>query len=632
VPGYGLQHLELPWRHARLSAHTPCSEDNRRPPFGYNGVMFLRRCYRVREGRRYAYWALVESYRTSRGSRQRLISYLGNYDEPFRQGVLLAAGGNDWAAQLPLPGLEPPGAARVDPEWVEVDVKRVRIERSRAFGGAWVGLQVAERLGLPAFLRAQIRTGGEEIPWPLMGLVLVLGRLCHPGSELSLAEQGYERTSLPELLGVPAAKINDDRLYRALDRLLPSKVELEKHLKARLGELFGLQYDLLLYDVTSTFFEGQAARNPQAQRGYSRDQRPDCKQVCIALVVSREGLPLGYEVFAGNRTDVTTVEEIVTKIETQYGSADRIWVMDRGMTSEANLEFLRKKKRQYILGAPKGQLRHYEQQLTEQGWQEVRKGLEVKLCTGPEGEETFILCRSAERREKEHAMHERAAERLESGLRELAASCRKGTLGTQTVAQVERRVGRLLEKSTRAARLFQVEVSATTGGKPEAGEAEGPVRVTWKRNAKWSEWAALSEGCYLLRTNIADWDAAALWQAYVQLTEAEAAFRIHKSDLALRPIWHQREDRVQAHILVCFLGYVLWKTLGKMCQAAGLGTCPRKVWEELSELRTVDVVLPTRHGVELRRRCVERPSKHQAILLRQLGLELPESLPIHDAT
>jgi transposase len=578
--------------------------------------VFLRRHYRRRNGERQAYWALVESYRTERGPRQRVVAYLGNLEEPLLRGVLVAAGGDDLAAQLPLPGVGT--ATPADAEWVEVDAKRVRIERSRAFGGAWIGLQVAEQLGLPAFLRESVATRCEEIPWPLMALVLVLGRLCEPGSELSLAEQGYERTALPELLGVPAAKVNDDRLYRALDKLLPAKADLEQHLKRRLGELFGLEYDLLLYDVTSTYFEGQAARNPQAQRGHSRDSRPDCKQVCIALVVSREGMPLGYEVFAGNRADVKTVEEIVGLIEARYGVADRIWVMDRGMVSEENLEFLREKQRRYIVGTPRSQLRRFETELVGPGWTVVREGLEVKLCPGPDGAETFILCRSAERREKEQAMHARAAERLEQGFRHLAESCAKKRLAAGVVHE---RIGRLREKYSRASRLFDVEVSA---------EADGRTRLTWKRHEQWSEWAALSEGCYLLRSNVPDWSAADLWQAYIQLTEAEAAFRIQKSDLALRPIWHQREERVQAHILVCFLGYVIWKTLGKLCQAAGLGDCPRKVLDALSQLRTVDVVLPTRQGVEIRRRCVERPDAHQAILLQRLGMQLPESLPLHE--
>jgi transposase len=577
--------------------------------------VFLRRHFRRVNGQRQAYWALVESYRSARGSRQRVISYLGNLDEPLRRGVLIAAGGPDLVAQLPLPGVGAPAAEGA--EWVEVDVKRVRIERSRAFGGAWVALQVAERLGLPEFLDAAVAQRCEAIPWPLMALVLVVGRLCEPGSELSLAEQGYERTALPELLGIPAAKVNDDRLYRALDKLLPAKAALEQHLKARLGELFGLSYDLLLYDMTSTYFEGLAERNPQAQRGYSRDHRPDCKQVCIALVVSREGIPLGYEVFAGNRSDVKTVEEMVELIESRYGAADRIWVMDRGMVSEENLEYLRQKQRRYLVGTPKSQLRRYEAEIASGSWSQIREGLEVQLCPGPDGSETFILCRSAERREKEKAMHARAAERLEEGLRHLAESCAKRPVRAGVVHE---RIGRLREKYARASRLFTVQVTA---------EADQKASLTWERREPWNEWAELSEGCYLLRSNVTDWSAEDLWRAYTQLTEAEAAFRIQKSDLALRPIWHQREERVQAHILVCFLGYVLWKTLGKLCQAAGLGDCPRKVFEELSQLRAVDVVLPTRQGVEIRRRCVERPDPHQAILLQRLGMRLPESLPLH---
>lgn len=306
------------------------------------------------------------------------------------------------------------------------------------------------------------------------------------------------------------------------------------------------------------------------------------------------------------------------------------------MVSEENLAFLRQGQRRYIVGTPKGQLRRFEAELLGQGWRTVRAGLEVKLCPAPDGDETFILCRSAERREKERAMHTRAAERLEAGLEALAASCTKGTPGTRTVAQVERRVGRLLAKASRAARLFQVEVrerpleppSAETTGTTER-PAAGPVVVSWKRHLAWNEWATLSEGCYLLRTNVTDWSEDELWQAYIQLTEAEAAFRIQKTDLALRPIWHQKEERVQAHLLVCFLGYVLWKTLAKLAQAAGLGDCPRKLMDELSQLRMVDVVLPTRHGVEIRRRCVERPDAHQAILLQRLGLHLPETMPIY---
>lgn len=593
--------------------------------------MFLRRHVRTVDGQPTTYWSLVESYRSKLGPRQRVVSYLGELDEAARLGVLEAATGQQ-AGALPLPGLVP---EPVTPEWVEVDVRRVRIERSRAFGGAWLGCQVAECLQLPQCFAQHVPTGGEDIPWPAMALVLVLGRLCDPSSELSLAEKGFQRTALPELLGIPAAKVNDDRLYRALDRLLPAKAEVEQHLKARLGELFGLKYDLLLYDVTSTFFEGQAARNPQAQRGYSRDQRPDCKQVCIALVVTREGMPVGYEVFAGNRADVTTVETIVGEVEKRYGAADRIWVMDRGMVSEDNMAWLRAGKRRYLVGTPKASMRRWEAELASGGWGEVHEGLEVKLCPGPDGDEVFILCRSAARQEKERAMRERAAEKFEAALQHLAASCAKRRVPE---SKLHERIGRLRERYSRASRLIETTVHATppptppTAAGPEAEPAphSGGPTVTWSRRANWADWSDLAEGCYVLRSNVTEWTGEELWKAYIQLTEAEAAFRIQKDDLRLRPVWHQTEERVQAHILVCFLCYVLWKTLGQLCAGAGLGDCPRQVFDELSELRMVDVVLPTRNGVELRRRCIERPSREQAVLLQRLGMHLPESWPIQD--
>ena len=282
--------------------------------------MYLRRCYRKKENKRHAYWALVESYRTTRGPRQRVVAYLGELDEAGRIGVRQAA----------QPRVEQSGLFEaVKPEWVEVDLKRVRVECARQFGGVWLGYELLQRLELIPFLTEQLAIGREDIPWATMAMVLVLGRWCDPSSELHLAEQSYESMVLADLLGVPAEKVNHDRLYRTLDRLLPHKDALEKYLKQRLGELFQIEYDLLLYDVTSTYFEGEAEKNPQAQRGYSRDHRPDCKQVNIALVVSRQGLPLGYEIFAGNRHDATTVEEMVQATEKKYGKAGRVWVMDR---------------------------------------------------------------------------------------------------------------------------------------------------------------------------------------------------------------------------------------------------------------------------------------------------------------
>jgi transposase len=435
---------------------------------------------------------------------------------------------------------------------------------------------------------------------------------------LHIAEHLYKHTALADLLGIPAEKINDDRLYRALDRILEHKDALQIFLKNRLGSLFDLEYDLLLYDVTSTYFEGLANRNPKAQRGYSRDKRGDCKQVCIGLVVTKEGLPLGYEVFAGNRSDVTTVEEIVETMEDLYGRADRIWAMDRGMVCEDNMAFLREGGRRYIVGTPKGMLRQFERELLKEDWDSIRGGLEVKLCPSPDGEETFILCRSADRREKEKAMHERFARRTEEGLKKIEASCAKRKYKVVTIAK---RLGRLLGRNSRAAGLFETDVVQAKDGR---------AQLVWRKVEAWRQWAELSEGCYLLRTNVTDWSAEDLWQAYIQLTDAEEAFRIHKSDMRIRPIWHQKEERVDAHILVCFLAYTVWKTLGQMCKRAGLGDESRRVLAELSRIKLVDVVLPTRDGTEIRRRCVTRPDDHQAILLQRLGLELPSNLPLTD--
>jgi transposase len=571
--------------------------------------MFIRPCYRRKNGKRHAYWALMESYRTERGPRQRVVAYLGQLDEPQRLGVKQAAEGQQGSNQKRL-------FDDVRPQWVEVDAKRVRVENRRDFGGPWLGLELIDQLGLKDFLDRTIPTGREDVSWSLMALVLVLCRLCDPSSELHIAEHFYAQSALSDLLGISPEKINEQRLYRTLDALLPHKEALEVFLKNRLGELFGLEYDLLLYDVTSTYFEGQAEANPLAKRGYSRDHRPDCKQVCIGLVVSKCGMPLGYEVFAGNRVDVTTLQEIVQTMERRYGRADRIWVGDRGMVSADNIAFLKQSGRLYIVGTPKSMLKQFERELLCEDWHTIRDGLEVKLCPSPDGDETFVLCRSRDRREKEKAMHGRFEQRIEAGLRRIAASCRKQRLEAVVVAQ---RLGRLMGQNSRAAGLFHSEIKT----------ANGRATLDWKKIDTWRDWAALSEGCYLLRSNVKDWSDEDLWKAYIQLTEAEAAFRIHKSDLMLRPIWHQKEERVLAHILVCFLAYVLWKTLSQRCQRAGLGHEPRRVFEELGKIQLVDVILPTRQGTEIRRRCVTQPTDHQAILLARLKVDLP-SFPLTD--
>ena len=573
--------------------------------------MFIRQQFKNVSGKRVAYWALVEAYRTERGPRQRVVAWLGKLDEAGRLGIKQAADEQSSSSQRTLfPGSDP------EPEWVEVDIKKLRVENLRQFGGPWLALELIRKLELDQFLQRVMPRGRETVAWSLSSLVLTVARLLNPSSELHIAEQWYPKTALPDLLGIPARQVDDNRLYRALDKLLPHKAALETHLKNRLGELFDLEYDLLMYDVTSTDFEGEAKANPLAQRGYSRDQRSDCKQVCIGLVVSRCGMPLGYEVFAGNTADVTTVEHIVETMENRYGKSDRIWVMDRGMVSEDNIDFLREGGRRYIVGTPKSMLKKFETELLQEDWNRIRDGLEVKLVTLPDDEhpqasgdqEIYILCRSRDRSKKEEAMVRRVEQKIEERLTSMTARCEKQN---RDPMKVEREIGRLLGQNTRAARLFDVTVKTIDGGH---------ARIEWKKIEASRDWATLSAGCYLLRTNVTDWSDEELWKAYIQLTEAEAAFRIHKSDLSIRPIWHQKEERVLAHIFVCFLAYVLWKTLGQLCERAGLGNEPRRVLSELSEIRVMDVVLPTKQGVEIRKRCIGKPTEHQEILLEHLGL------------
>jgi transposase len=578
--------------------------------------MYLRHTTRRKDGKVHRYWQLVRSVRIGRKVVQQTVAHLGELDAQGRARATALAraitGDRDQADLFITEGAD---------EAIPVRLERIRLERGRRFGDVWLGWTLWRALRLDETLTRLLPEGREAVPWATMAAVLVLARLCEPSSELHIAETWYRGTALEDLLALPTPLVNDDRLYRALDRLVPHKAALEQHLVARLGELFALDYDLLLYDVTSVYFEGAAEANPLARRGHSRDHRPDCKQVCLALVVTRDGMPLGYEVFPGNRTDVTTVEEIVETMETRYGMAQRIWVMDRGMTSADNLEWLRERGRRYLVGTPKSALKQWAGALAEaRDWQAVRDGIEAKQCVGPDGLETFVLIRSVERREKERAMHERFTRRIEDGLTRLGARLRRARRPLD-VRRLERQLGRLLERNQRAAGRYVIDFV------PDPTQPAG-VRLDWSARPEWDDWARWSDGCYVLRTNVTDWSADELWRTYIQLTDAEAAFRIQKSELGIRPVWHQRADRVQAHILVCFLAYVLWKTLEQWQRRAGLGQSPRTILEELQRIHSTDIVLPAEDGRELRLRCVVRPDAAQAALLDRLGLDLPQRLRV----
>jgi hypothetical protein len=579
--------------------------------------MFLKRQRRHAGGETYEYWTLVKTVRTARGPRHRVVACLGKLDGTAAKSArswgeleAMLDGGVKRNVQLEL-GAEP--LPPVAPCWREIDLSGVRVERIRQFGRVYLGLALWRRLGLHTLLAELIPGGEEDIGWDVMACILTLGRFCGQPSELAVAERWYDDTALEDLLGVPLAKINDTRLYRGLDALHPHKDALCQQLLAKYRDWFGVQFEFLMYDVTSTYFEGLAERNEKAARGYSRDSRPDCKQVCIGLVVTPEGLPVGYEVFAGNRADVTTLEDMVKLMEGKYGQAKRVWVLDRGFVSEDNLAWLRARGATYLVGTPKSQLKRHEAALLEKtGWHEAHPGLEVRLAQVEGSAERFIVCRSTDRAAKERAMLERQLERLRAELKKIHTSVQE--LPETDLEKVGRRIGRWLGKYPAASGVLTV-----TLAKDAAGRACG---LTVAERTGKLEWARLAHGAYLLRTNHPSEDPAALWRWYIQLTQAEAAFRTGKSDLHLRPVFHQTTERVEAHILVSFLSLALWRVLEQWMQAKGLGTCARQLLVELDELRSMDVVLPTR-AADVRLRVVARPEKPLAELLAHLGLELP---------
>lgn len=580
-----------------------------------NRGMFLRRNRKVKNGGNYEYWTLVETVRTARGPRQRIVATLGKLpgmDREERAGweEIRRIVHGIHSRQHELFSTE----HEEIPEWATVGLKDIAVENIRSFGDTYLGLLLWKKLELDELFETLQPAGAERIEWKAMFCLSVLARLCAPSSELAIAESWYEKTLLPELLGIPVDAVNDDRLYRTLDRLLPHKDSVCRHLQDRYRDLFGVRYDFLFYDITSTYFEGQCLRNPQARYGYSRDKRFDCLQVCIGLVVTKEGLPVGYEVFEGNRRDVTTFEEIVEWMETKYGKAGRVWVVDRGMVSEENLEGLRQRGARYVVGTPRSLLKLFEADLCDRAWEVVEEGVEVKLLKHPDyGDELFILCKSEARGEKERAILRRQKERLEKELIKIRHGVRSGRL--QNADKIQRRIGRWFGRYAKAEPLFEVELVRDAQGRAS------DVRIETKSER--SQWAERVHGKYLLRTNLTETDPKQLWKIYMQLNQAETAFRMSKGDLGLRPVFHHREDRVQAHIFICFLALAMWKTLELWMEKCGLGRSPGKLLREFREIRSLDIVVPVKDRPSLRLRTVGKPDTHVRILLHKMGIRLP---------
>src|ERR1700758_686693 len=432
--------------------------------------MFLRSHGRKKDGKEHTYWSLVETVRTADGPRQKTLCYLGELNTSAEARWLTTVEvfnqqGETQQLKLFPSHVEPPAD---DPQVARVLLNKVRLERTRQFGACYLGLELWKRLELDRFFEQALDRAPADVPWSRIAALLAIDRLCAPGSELAVEQRWYPATALDDLLGIEEGKINDTRLYRCLDRILPYKTKLERHLKDRYGALFGAEFDVLLYDLTSTYVEGAAENNAMMCRGYSRDHRPDCEQMVIALIVNSEGFPFSYETFDGNRADVSTMETILRMVERKYGKARRIWVFDRGLVSEANLQAIRKRDGLYLVGTPRTQMKQFEAELLKQDWTQVRPDVEVKQMAIPQGEETYILCRTAGRKEKEKAIRKRFSTHMQAALQALEKSIAGGRLKDRY--KMERRLGRIQARHPQVNDLFEVALRDTPAG----------VRLVWE--------------------------------------------------------------------------------------------------------------------------------------------------------
>lgn len=600
-----------------------------------DGRVFLRRYTRTKEGKQHCYYALVESVRTEAGPRQQIVAYLGelNHEQERcwqrtvvfynRQGEAQQLRLFPDDEQIPLPD---------DPDVVRIRLGKVGWTNARHFGDVWLARWLWQHLGLDAIVERHVPTGKHTVRPADIVAIEVINRLCAPCSEFALAEHWYASTGLEDLLGVPDEAVTKDRLYRTLDQLRAAKEAIENDLEKRYGELFGIDYDLLLYDLTSSYFEGLAEENDLARRGYSRDHRSDCQQVVIALVVTRDGFPLAHYTLPGNARDLETVETVVKAVERRFGRAGGVWVMDRGMISKDTLRFLSRPGRRYVLATRRSDLKRFGEHLRGGGWQRLAEHPEVEVKPVQRGRVSFLLARSKPRRKKERAMRRRQRRGLRRALEKLQRTVATGRLKKRDT--ILERLGRLKERYPKAVPFVTFTVSS--GSRPQ---------VSWTWNVAKFRDALARDGAYLLRSNRPGWSPTEFWETYMQLTVVERAFRVLKSELLLRPIWHHYSGRTEAHVFICVLAYALWKTLDHLAKRAGLMTEIRKpdprrpnaspkarpmtpavILRELGRIQIGDILLETTAGQQLALRRVARPTAEQSRILSALGLQLPERL------
>ena len=575
--------------------------------------MFLRCHRRKKDGKEHRYYSVEESRRLQSGKVvQRRVLYLGeindNQQAAWRKTLDVFDEQQQRATTLSLfPEDRPVPVEALDT--IQVKLSEMQLRRARPYGNCWLGCELWRQLKLDEFWERKLPRGREDVGWPLVLELLVVNRLIDPGSEFRVHRQWFDQSAMDVLLGVDFAVAEKDRLYRCLDRILEHRQELFQHLQQRWKTLFDAQFDVLLYDLTSTYVEGEAELNPKAKRGYSRDGRPDCKQVVVALVITPDGFPLAYEVMDGNTSDKTTLREFLKKIETLYGQARRVWLMDRGIPTEAVLAEMRASEREmfYLVGTPRGRVAKYEKHWLDLPWHKVRDSVQVKLFS--QDGELYVLAKSEGRQAKEIAMRRKKLARLLRKLRAMRRSCPKRD-------QLLMRVGAAKTEAGRAFGYVKINL-------PKAGEAVTRESFTFQIDKTKLQEAQLRDGHYLLRTNLVAEDPAVLWDRYMQLVQVEAAFKCLKSELGIRPIHHQLEHRVDAHILVAFLAYCLTATLKHRLQAHAPGLTPRAVLEKLAAIQTLDVWLPTTDGRHLVMPRYTEPETDLALLLHKLKLTLP---------
>jgi transposase len=576
--------------------------------------MFLRCHLRKKDGKQHRYYSVEESRRLQSGRVvQRRVLYLGEINDSqqaaWRKTLDVFDERQQRATTLSLfPEDRPTPADALDT--IQVKLSQMQLRRARPYGNCWLGCELWRQLELDRFWERKLPRGREDVGWSQVLELLVVNRLIDPGSEFRVHRQWFDQSAMDVLLGVDFAVAEKDRLYRCLDRILEHRQELFQHLQQRWKALFDAQFDVLLYDLTSTYVEGTAELNPKAKRGYSRDGRPDCKQVVVALVITPEGFPLAYEVMDGNTSDKTTLRGFLNKIETLYGQARRVWLMDRGIPTEEVLAEMRASGREmfYLVGTPRGRVAKYEKQWLELPWRKVRDSVEVKLFS--QDGELYVLAKSEGRQAKEIAMRRKRLARL---LWKLRAMRRSGPKRDQLLM----RVGAAKTEAGRAFGYVKIQL-------PEAGQAVTRQTFTFRLDKVKLQEAQLRDGHYLLRTNLVAEDPAVLWDRYMQLVQVEAAFKSLKSDLGLRPIYRQLEHRVEAHILIAFLAYCLTATLKHRLQVHAPGLSPRAVLEKLAAIQTLDVWLPTTDGRYLVMPRYTEPEADLALLLHQLKLVLPK--------